>query len=584
MRLLACLALLACPQLAFAAPLPVQNASFAEWTDGESAPRAWGFRRTEGFTMAKECAVRSPEAGCTLRIVGQPGAAGFQSLGQSAHPGASAGHGAILSARVRTRDVAGRAALWLRVDGPGGTMLALENMDKRPLSGTRDWERIEIRVPVAPNAQSIAFGVFLMGSGSAWFTDLALEEDLSVDTTSPPPRPPRAQPPRALLDDAALRLAEAAIPSVEAAWKAEIAASAHPIRSLVSDDFSDLAFLEPLLRGRRVVQLGESSHGIAEFNWMKVRLVKYLHERLGYDVIAFESSMAGCEIANGRLQSASAEDAMRDCIFGVWHTDEVLPLFEYLKSTRQGAHPMTLAGFDTQNSGRAARDVDAMLVTAARHRGDAGLASRVEEANRNLRRGLGADEAARHESAYEELARRLERGEAAQRAARARAIYVRQLAASDFRKGGVARDRGMADLLDELLDRMDPDRKVIVWAHNFHIAKVAQDGERMMGSWVAERRGREVYTIGLYMGRGTGSMNDRKLYDIARPPAGSLEAVMASAGWRMSFVDLTKAREGGWADAELVAREWGTRHARLVPRKAYDAILYIDEVTPPAYR
>ena len=41
---------------------------------------------------------------------------------------------------------------------------------------------------------------------------------------------------------------------------------------------------------------------------------------------------------------------MRNCIFGVWHTNEVLPLFEYIKSTQGTARPLTLAGFDTQMS------------------------------------------------------------------------------------------------------------------------------------------------------------------------------------------------------------------------------------------
>lgn len=36
--------------------------------------------------------------------------------------------------------------------------------------------------------------------------------------------------------------------------------------------------------------LGEASHGVAESNWAKVRLIKFLHQQLGFDVVAFESS------------------------------------------------------------------------------------------------------------------------------------------------------------------------------------------------------------------------------------------------------------------------------------------------------
>ena len=42
---------------------------------------------------------------------------------------------------------------------------------------------------------------------------------------------------------------------------------------------------------------------------------------------------------------------MRDCTFGVWHTNEAAALFEYLQSTRATARPLILAGFDIQRSG-----------------------------------------------------------------------------------------------------------------------------------------------------------------------------------------------------------------------------------------
>lgn len=581
MRSLACLAVLLAPCLDVAAAgIPLQNPSFTQWLDRQPDPHGWSVVGPDAYAVDKECAVRSPEAGCALRIHGTEGR-GQKAIRQSVHPGNALGHGAVLSGRVRTRDVQGRAALWMQVDGPDGTKL---EFDLQELRGTRDWETLEIRLPVAPNAREIVVGVLMQGTGTAWFTDLRLEGDPSVDASKrPPPQPPRTPPPATLLDDATLYLPAANIPRINPAWKADVAAHARPIRSLVSDDFSDLAFLEPLLRGRRVVQLGESSHGIAEFNWIKARLVRYLHERLGYDVLAFESSVSGCEVANRRLGSAPADAVMRDCTFGVWHTEEVVPLFEYLKATQATPRPMRLAGFDVQDTGAAAWDVDALLVAAARRTGDDAVTARVQEANRILRSTPSTAGYAEAESAYGDLARRLKREDPMQRAARARVLYARKLQLGDPMKGQV-RDRGMADLLDELLDEVYPGRKVIVWAHNLHVAKSATDGQRMMGSWVNERRGREVYTIGVYMGRGTGAMNDRKTYEIAPPPSGSLEAVMTNAGWTMSFVDLAGANEGGWADMKLVAREFGRGSAQLVPRQAYDAILYIDTVTPPRYR
>ena len=50
--------------------------------------------------------------------------------------------------------------------------------------------------------------------------------------------------------------------------------------NLESEDFSDLEFLRPLLQGKRVVQLGENTHGVREYSVLKARIVEYLHREL----------------------------------------------------------------------------------------------------------------------------------------------------------------------------------------------------------------------------------------------------------------------------------------------------------------
>ena len=62
-----------------------------------------------------------------------------------------------------------------------------------------------------------------------------------------------------------------------------------------------------------------------------------------------------------------------------------------------------------------------------------------------------------------------------------------------------------------------------------------------MGAWVAQRRGSEVYTVGIVMGRGVGTWNNRTRYEIKRPDADTLEAVLANAGRQITFVDFSGA-------------------------------------------
>jgi erythromycin esterase len=597
-RWLAAAALVALP--CAAAELTARNLDFSSW-DTQGRPVAWSGPKPY-YSLAQDCESKREDR-CVLRIAseGDVPEGDFQPLGQSIGPGPAAGHGLKLSGWIRTSDVSkGWAGLWMRVDVER-KMIVLDNMGKDGPRGTTGWRRFEVKVPVASNTTLVAFGVLLVGPGTAWFDDLRLEPDLSVTTGEAPKTkvvdPPRPKPTQQLVADEVLALPEAMVPKVRDEWRDEARRKAQPVRSLVSDDFTDLRFLKSVLAGRRVVQLGESGHGVAEFNWLKVRLIKFLHEEMGFDVIAFESSLSGCDVANGRVGVSTPVEVMRDCIFPVWHSSEVLGLFEYLDARRRAGDRLDLAGFDVQNSGRARPEVTARLVKQV-ERVDQDLARDVREAEGKVRTGLDAESAAKMKAAYSEAADRLEREKAALvklearpfevdlaiQELRARVRHVGQLSAAEQAAGSRIRDEGMADNLDFLLDRLYPGRKVIVWAHNYHIEKRRETaGTQAMGQWVAKRRGAEVYTLGLYMGRGVATWNDQARYEIVAPRPNSLEAVMASAGWRMSFMDFTGAAADSWTRMPIDARDWGVRPMRITPGLSYDGVLYVDTVTPPEY-
>jgi carboxyl-terminal processing protease len=73
-------------------------------------------------------------------------------------------------ADVETRDVTGRAAPWVRADGPGG-MLMIDNGQDRALKGTANGQ-IEVTIVVPPEATSIVVGVLMSGSGEAKISGL----------------------------------------------------------------------------------------------------------------------------------------------------------------------------------------------------------------------------------------------------------------------------------------------------------------------------------------------------------------------------------------------------------------------------
>jgi erythromycin esterase-like protein len=134
-----------------------------------------------------------------------------------------------------------------------------------------------------------------------------------------------------------------------------------PIASLTSPDFSDLTFLKPLLSDVRIVQLGEAGHGMGEVNHLKVRLARFLIQEMGFTVVAFESSLYLAHQADMRARDVSAQTMLTSSLIGVWHTKEVLPLFEQLKASRGTSRELRLAGFDVQPIGSGKKTRPAFL-------------------------------------------------------------------------------------------------------------------------------------------------------------------------------------------------------------------------------
>jgi erythromycin esterase len=147
----------------------------------------------------------------------------------------------------------------------------------------------------------------------------------------------------------------------------------------------------------------------------------------------------------------------------------------------------------------------------------------------------------------------------------------------------------MADNLTVLARDLYADRRILIWAHNFHVrhdnASTASV-QRTMGSFIAERFRPELYTIGLYMNQGTAATNDRSIYVIRPAATASMEWVLASTGPPALFVDfLHQTEEPGnaWMFQPIVTREWGVTPLTLIPRDQYDGVLLIDRVRSPNY-
>lgn len=86
-----------------------------------------------------------------------------------------------LSARIKAIDVTGAVTIWLRIDGASyGETLSFSNLEKVTKNGvikdTADWTYRAIVLQVPTSAESIHFGFYLRGQGTAYASNFSLRK------------------------------------------------------------------------------------------------------------------------------------------------------------------------------------------------------------------------------------------------------------------------------------------------------------------------------------------------------------------------------------------------------------------------
>lgn len=410
-------------------------------------------------------------------------------------------------------------------------------------------------------------------------------------------------------------------------WLAEHAIRLRSV-SPADRDYADLEPLRAALAGVRVVLLGEQSHGDGTTFLAKTRLIQFLHEAMGFDVLAFESGLFECTRAWERLREGeAAATAVPRCIFPIWtRSAQVQPLIAYLGERATTERPLELAGFDDQFTGSASREelVPQLQAFLERQgsvvvRGEewppfaAALQSLTEnlyqrgkaeappaaEQERFLRTAEalraetawwrdGADEAAREADLWAQVLAGLGP------AARQQWLYDPKTAATPPEILRL-RDRQMGHNLVWLANRRYPGRKIVVWAATFHAARHLARLETgvpaidelyrqttVMGEVAWGELGEAMYTLGFTASEGTiGTPFDPKPEAIAAASPGSLEDLCRRAGLERAIVDLRRPPPGGeWLRQPLASRPLGYVEMRGDWSQVLDGMLYTRVMEP----
>ncbi|GEM_PF-4038798 len=380
------------------------------------------------------------------------------------------------------------------------------------------------------------------------------------------------------------------------------------ISSMTDESYQDLRPFEKILSDKRIVQIGESGHGMAEYFILKTRLVKYLHEKLGYNVLAVEGALSDCSGAFMDIENLNDSTLMRACFYGAWNFKEALPLFTYIKSTQSTPNPLYLTGFDNLPTGgyfpvffkSLINQVDSSKLSAFEHV----YAHLSHFAYRQVsddfftgRQQSVLDSIWVCEQFVMENKPAIENqypnnphivAHLVQSLGNIKSTFSVDKANYNQTTMDSIRDRLMGENVIWLAESVYEDEKMIVWAHNAHISKAYSQNRyfKRQGEYVDEALGDQVYTIGLYGYEGSAwAFFLRDNFNFKTPKDFSLESEMKRLNHDMSFLDIgdptTSAPAFTWLYDSISSFEWGQWEHTIIPARHYDGLMFINEITAP---
>lgn len=376
-------------------------------------------------------------------------------------------------------------------------------------------------------------------------------------------------------------------------------------------------FLSKAVGDAHIVGLGEATHGTHEFFAAKTSLIRYLVEKLGFRVVAFEAPPFASEPIDAYIQTGQGNPAhlLAQLGYWTWNTQEVLDLIVWMQEYNQtlpAGNKVHFTGFDLPQTGLPGI-IDAIV--AYFQKVDPDKPAQVQSSLSCLRNNdLGAyaslPPATRKEcqANLQKISDDFSGKRAAFIASSSKEAYIRinlaikslvQIAVYFDQKPtdtGPVRDQFMADNIRDLRDQFGEQAKMILWGHNVHIGAnryVLQD-KGTTGDILKAWYGEGYYPIGFVFS--TGSFNALpwdKPHQVLPPPQDSYEAFFQEAELPSFFLSLggidPLSEIDGWLQGPHCIRSIGAVYEDAKPEnywdvdyliKEYDAIIYFEVTTP----
>lgn len=365
----------------------------------------------------------------------------------------------------------------------------------------------------------------------------------------------------------------------------------YPIKTFnpAEKDYSDLLILNKLIGDSKIVGLGESTHGSSEVYQMKYRISEYLIADKNFNVFSLEANMPESFLMNQYIQEekGNPKDILKGMYFWLWQTEETLAFVEWLKKYNEDHQPKVFFdGFDMQYAKGA---VDQIRKIYQENHWPEHEINELEIALKENNRGFRTYSKKVQKIIAEYLFLIAQKSNTITNPEEKLRFLqnvdiIRQYSELNF----IRRDRFMAENIKWLKENY-LNSKVIVSAHNYHIAKLNSD---RMGYWLNEMYDKDFVNFGFAFYEGTYSASiDGKLgtYNSQKAGPGTLEYKLSSLNIPIFILDLKAIREdnnklGNWILRDILFRKTGSgtdknEFIKTNVAHSFDYLIFINKST-----
>ncbi len=478
------------------------------------------------------------------------------SLGYWLSPYELTGKKLVLRGLVKTEKMNGFVQAIIIAYGDTGLIKEVKSADFQSVT---DWNPFEIEFSINTHAHSYYVILNMSGGGKAWFDGFHLTVD-GVEKQS-----------LEVADD---------FNKEQRNWlekNTSVITNVNPKVQGEQTDYSDLESFRLAVGDAKIIALGEATHGTSEFFKLKHRLLQYAVQELGVRVFAIEANQLEVEKINRYVQKGkgTAEQVIK-VMFRVWNTEEMLALIKWMRTynLQNPSRRIEFVGFDLQDPSlpmdslsHFISDREPALLPVIDS-----LQHSYREAWRERDYPQAADSVRAEWKTNSDLVLELfsERkstwlGEAKSEEGKIRVEWAIQNATVVSQAADIAysqivsrRDTFMAENIRWIESQRKPGNRIIVWAHDSHIARGdAPDFQynyhsgESMGSYLSDMYGDNYRAFGLFTYGGqysaTISYTNYKVVpvDAMTAPRGSFDEALhrlaKEAGMNQLFLNLRPA-------------------------------------------